>query len=200
MRALKRIGCLAVAVTLMILLKAPDVCAVEIRISPPSVKAGGTVEFPVMVDRVENLAGIKLVLKYDPDLLTFKKAQKSRQTTPLMHIVNDRNPGRLVVVMAGAMGIKGEDFPLMILTFGVKEGIEKNTQAAIEVMEIQMMSERLKEIQTAVKVSPVEILAAEPIETAKKESPPASEAETDCSETEKEPVKTLKAPMKGAAE
>jgi hypothetical protein len=63
----------------------------EINIPSLKGKAGQSIDVPVMIDKVDNLAGVKLVLAYDPKILQFKKGTKTSQTDALMHIVNDKN-------------------------------------------------------------------------------------------------------------
>jgi len=71
-------------------------------------KSGQNIDIPIMIDKVDNLAGVKLVLQYDPKVLTYKKAAKTEQTSSLMHIVNAKKPGLLIVFMAGPKGINGK--------------------------------------------------------------------------------------------
>jgi len=131
----------------------------ELYIPASETKSGQPVEIPVMMDQTDNLAGVKLVIKYDADILVFKKADKTRQTASLMHIVNDKNPGIIVVVMAGAKGIKGKDFPILSLSFEVKQEIKDKQSTKIEIKEAQLMSDQLKDIACIIKVSPLVILA-----------------------------------------
>ena len=79
---------------------AAAVPASEISIPALSVKSGSAIEVPIKIDKVDNLAGVKLVLKYDPKILTFVRAVRSKQTASLMHIVNDKKPGILIVMMS----------------------------------------------------------------------------------------------------
>ncbi len=131
----------------------------ELYIPALEAKSGQSVEIPIMMDQTDNLAGVKLVIKYDADILEFKKADKTKQTSSLMHIVNDKNPGIIVVVMAGAKGIKGKDFPILSMNFEVKKDIKNKKDAKIEIKEAQLMSDQLKDITCNIKVSPLVILA-----------------------------------------
>ncbi|MDM8552868.1 cohesin domain-containing protein [Desulfobacterales bacterium HSG2] len=131
----------------------------ELSVPAIKAKAGESVDIPVMVDFVDNLAGIKLVMKYDTDILTFKKANKTKHTSSLMHIVNDKKPGSLVVVMAGARGIKGKDFPILSLKFELKKGLKKDSVTKLKVVKLQMMSDQLKDIKCNVKINPLTVLS-----------------------------------------
>jgi len=140
------------------ILWASTVRATEIKIPPLEGKSGQPITIPVMVDRVDNLAGVKMVIKYDPKILIFKKGSKTKHTDSLMHIVNDKKPGLLIVVMAGARGIKGKEFSILNLLFEIKKGIKKKHNTTLEISEVQMMSDKLKNIKSTVKVNPLIIL------------------------------------------
>ena len=142
---------------LLLMLSAQKAGAVQVYIPPLTVTAGQTVRIPVKVDQVDNLAGFKLVLHYDPQLLKYKGAAKTSHTAPLMHIVNDRKPGVLIVVMAGARGIQGRDMVLFTMTFEVSESVSVQTRTRLEITEVQLMSDTLKELKGDVQVDPLVI-------------------------------------------
>ncbi len=119
----------------------------EVRLGPARAASGQTIDIPVTADRVERLAGVKLVIAYDADALTFRAANKTPRTQALMHIVNDKKPGRLVIVMAGARGIGGQDVRLLTLTFQGRNGAKRNPPTRIDILECQLMGEDLKEIK-----------------------------------------------------
>jgi hypothetical protein len=75
-----------------------------------------------------------------------------------MHIVNDKKPGLLIVVMAGARGIKGKEFSIFTLTFEIKKGLKGNHTTEIIITEVQLMSDQLKDIKTKTTVHPITIL------------------------------------------
>jgi hypothetical protein len=107
------------------------------------------------LDEVENLAGVKLVMTYDAELLSFKKGTRTKETGSLMHVVNDKKPGQVIVVLAGARGIKGKNVPIFTLAFDVKSGLKGNHVTKIAVTEAQLMSDQLKEIKCNVVVDPI---------------------------------------------
>jgi hypothetical protein len=121
--------------------------AAEIRISSLTARPGQTLDIPITIDEVDNLAGVKLVMSYDPEILAFKKGAKTKQTESLMHVVNDKKPGQIIVVMAGARGIKGKNIPIFTLSFDVKSTVKGNHKVKIAITEAQLMSEQLKEIK-----------------------------------------------------
>lgn len=160
---------LMLATAVLVLTAGGAAFGTELYIPEMKAKPGETIEVPVMLDRADNLAGIKMVMKYDTKLLTFKKASKTKETSPLMHIVNDKKPGILVVVMAGAKGIKGEAFPLVLIQFEVKKELKGDQKTQFEITELQLMSDDLKDLKYTVKTSPLTISgAAENKEAAEK--------------------------------
>ena len=48
-----------------------SVFGTELYIPAVTATAGQSVEIPIRLDHIDNLAGVKIVLKYDPDLLRF---------------------------------------------------------------------------------------------------------------------------------
>jgi hypothetical protein len=131
-------------------------------------RTGESVNVPIMIDRVDNLAGLKIIMKYDPKILTFKKGVKTKHSDSLMHIINDKKPGRLIVVMAGAKGIGGKDFPILNLTFDIKVGLQGNHTTTVEISNLEMMSDQLKNIECDIKVNPL-IISPQPGEAGMKQ-------------------------------
>jgi ethanolamine utilization microcompartment shell protein EutL len=125
--------------------------ATEVSLPALKGKPGQTVEFPVMIDEAVKIAGVKLVIAYDKNLLTYREGHKTKETGPLMHIINDKNPGRIIVVMAGARGIVGKNFPLILLRFEIKKDAPTPSQTKLDITEIQLMGEDLKDIKSGVK-------------------------------------------------
>ncbi|WP_166404946.1 cohesin domain-containing protein [Desulfonema ishimotonii] len=147
-----------------------------ISIPDMAVGAGEKAEVPVMIDAVDNLAGVRLTVVYDTGLLTFRGADKTRETTSLMHIVNSKKPGRLIIVMAGAKGIKGKKFPLLLLHFEARKDVTEKRTTRPEIKECQMMSDQLKDIQAAVSTGRITITPSageKPVPEAGKEKPAA---------------------------
>lgn len=136
----------------------PPAGGVEIAIPSQTAKIGQRITVPVMIDQVDNLAGLKLVMKYDEGVLRFKKASKTDQTSSLMHIVNDKTPGILIVVMAGARGIQGKNFSILNMDFEIQKGLKNNPSTRIEITEVQMMSDQLKNIKASIRIEPITVL------------------------------------------
>ena len=129
----------------------------EIYIPQLTGTPGESIDIPVMIDQVEGLAGVKLVMTYDPKILTFKSGSKTKYTDSLMHIINDKKPGLLIVVMAGARGIKGKDFPILTLKFAINSGLKEDHTVKIRITEHQLMSDKLKDIPCTIRVKPLVI-------------------------------------------
>jgi len=131
--------------------------AMTLQIPGTFAKAGETLTLSIKLDAVENLAGIKLVMGYNADILTYKNAKKTEITASLMHVINDRVPGKLIIVMAGARGIKGTDVTLMTLTFEVKKSSKKQDPAktAVTISDVQLMTDKLEELSCDIEIEPV---------------------------------------------
>lgn len=123
----------------------------ELYTSPARMNKGSMVSIPIMIDQVQGLAGLKVVITYDKDALKFKEAQKTPISQSLMHVVNDQKPGRLVVVMAGATGVGGRNITLINLVFTVIKSAGNPNGIKLDVPEIQLMSDQLKEIPCTVR-------------------------------------------------
>lgn len=133
--------------------------AASIELYVPEVwgKPGNNIEIPVKIDHVDNLAGIKLVIDYDKEQLSYINSIKTELSDSLMHVVNDRNPGRLIIVMAGAKGIKGEKFVIMNLRFRIRQNIKNVKEVLLKFSEIQMMTDQLQDLHPSVKINPIRI-------------------------------------------
>ena len=150
-----RVTSLALA---LVVFGAFPVWATEIQIPAIKAKSGQDIQIPLIIDQVGNLAGVKLVLHYDKELLTFKEGSRSPATQSLMHIINDKTPGKLIIVMAGAKGIQGKEMTILTLNFAVKKGLTRNYTTAIEAPEVQLMGDDLKELECKVKPGNILIL------------------------------------------
>ncbi len=144
-------------ITMSVILPATASSGTEFSIPEINGKAGQTIDIPIMIDTVDNLAGVKIVLQYDKNLLTYKGSVRTKHTSSLMHIVNDKKPGILIIVMAGAKGIKGKNFSIFSLKFEVKKDLKKEIRTAFKITEIQLMSDQLKNIKHTVKISHVQL-------------------------------------------
>ena len=145
------------SVLLVVFWGAHPASATEISIPARTAKPGGTVTIPVRIDSADNLAGIKLVITYDKTLMTYQKADKTSYTSALMHIVNDKHPGVLILVMAGPKGIKGKDFSIIDFTFHILSGIKGNHTTRLKITESQLMSDTLEDLPHTFNTFPLTI-------------------------------------------
>lgn len=136
--------------------------ATELQIPSRTATPDNTLELPVIIDEIDNLAGIKMVMTYDAKTLQFVKAVKTKHSSSLMHIVNDKKPGLLIVVMAGARGIKGKNLDILTLNFKIKPEAKIPGETQMKITELQLMSDKLKEIKAGIKVEPVKLLPSPP--------------------------------------
>ncbi|QTA89635.1 cohesin domain-containing protein [Desulfonema magnum] len=184
----------------------------ELSIPALEARPGESVSIPIMLDLVDNLAGIKLVMKYDTEILIFKKAFKTKQTSSLMHIVNSKKPGTVIAVMAGARGIKGKNFPILLFKFEIKKDLKSSLSTKMEIREIEMMTDQLKDIKCSIKVNPLAISAKktekpeQPVEKPKESAEksmqnvkkPAQDVEKSAPDAIKKPDQDVEKPAQDA--
>ncbi len=123
----------------------------ELTIPDLRIRTGEDIRVPLIVDQVDRLAGVKLVINYNKELLTFKGGARSKSTDSMMHVINDKTPGKLIVVMAAARGISGKNVTLLTLFFSLKKGVTDNRETLIEATEVQLMGDDLKDIPCKIK-------------------------------------------------
>lgn len=161
-RILRHLLCAA-----MVLCWAPAALGAELSMPAVQGKTGQDIEIPVVIDLAEKLAGVKLVLEYDPEILSYSTATKTRQTSSLLHVINSKTPGVLIIVMAGARGISGKDFPLLDITMTPKKDISQSGDL-LRIIEAQLMNDQLQEIKCTIKKN----IAAAPEAAKKPLAPP----------------------------
>ncbi len=123
------------------LLRASDA---QLSLVPQSPENPGNIA--LVIDHAEKIAGLKIIFTYDSNLLSFVKATKAKATSSFMHVVNDKSPGKIIVVMASAKGITGDNLPLLHLEFTRTENFPDKVRT-ISVNQVQLMDENLKEIK-----------------------------------------------------
>jgi Cohesin domain len=123
---------------------------------------GDEVEIPVILDGVDNLAGLKVVLVYDSKVLQFLQERKEPIAQSLMHVVNPNTPGKLIIVMAGAKGIQIKNGPIIYLKFKVSETAPLATKSPLKIEEIQVMTDQLKNIKAATQAGELTVIDKAP--------------------------------------
>lgn len=141
-----------------IVLSVSTASGAELYIPEHGASSGNRLTVPVCIDRVDNLAGMKLVLRYDHEVLRYRQTVRGEKAASLMHIVNDKQPGTLIVVMAGARGIAGKDLALFSLTFDIEKGLKQKQTTRIAITGCQLMSDQLKEIACTCRPAAIPIL------------------------------------------
>jgi len=134
----------------------------KITVPTVQVAANQPVSLPVRVNHADNLAGLKLVLSYDPDIVTFVRLDKGPKAAPLMHVVNAKTPGRLIVVMAGARGIQGDDFPLAVIHF---KTAAKPGRTPVTIEHWELMTDTLKPVKATVTNGAIIVVSPAPAAT-----------------------------------
>ncbi len=129
---------------LLFLVVAPNIISAASLTLVPS-QTNPNLRLSLKVDKIEKLAGLKISLTYPDKILKFNSASKTKATSSFMHVVNDKNPGKLIIVMASAKGISGSDVDLFNLDFTILENII-TPSVSIDMTTCQLMTEDLKEL------------------------------------------------------
>jgi hypothetical protein len=103
-------------------------------------------QLSLVIDHAVKIAGMKVVISFDKEALVLKHADKSKETSSFLHVVNDKIPGQIIFVMASASGVSGKNLTLCHFEFS-KTGNTKQLDNYISVTQIQLMNEDLKEIK-----------------------------------------------------
>jgi hypothetical protein len=119
----------------------------ELHVPEVAGMKGTVVKLAVSVDKIDNLAGVKLAMTYAHDVLKFIKAEKTSHTANMLQVVNDKVPGRLIIVMAAAKGIAGENVPLVELSFELLQDVKKEDKVMVQITEAELMGDNLKRIE-----------------------------------------------------
>lgn len=128
-----------------------SVFGAELTIAAVQAKAGQDIRVPITIDQADHLAGIKLVINYNKEALAFTGGARSKSTDSMMHVINDKTPGKLIVVMAAARGISGKDVTLLTLFFNVKKVPTEGNAPLITIVDSQLMGDDLKDIPCKIK-------------------------------------------------
>lgn len=110
---------------------------------------GPKTEFILGIANVKKLAGLKISLTYQNQLLKFIDATKSSETSSFLHVVNDKSPGKLIIVMASAKGISGDNIPLLHMNFRLLQNHDDSLD--FKVTGCELMDETLQKIPCNVK-------------------------------------------------
>ena len=139
-------GFVVVFSLLLLNFTAANAFGAELHVSAVAGKQGTVVKLDVTVDKVDNLAGIKLSLSYDKAVLKFVKAEKTSYTANMLHVVNDKVPGRLIIVMAAARGFAGENAPLVEMSFELLQDVKEEDKVRVQIIDVELMNDSLQRI------------------------------------------------------
>ncbi|CAB5124168.1 hypothetical protein D3OALGA1CA_2780 [Olavius algarvensis associated proteobacterium Delta 3] len=144
-----------VTIIVLVILWVAPVHAAQLVIPKISGKPGGTIAIPIVLKDVDKLAGLKLTIEFDSKLLLYRKAVKSSQASTLMYLENANTPGRLAVVMAGAVGISGREIPILTVIFSINKNINSLKRTTLTIRESQWMNDALEEIPHTTDSGPI---------------------------------------------
>ena len=130
-------------ILILLILIPNSISAATLKMVPT--KTTSSFQLTLEIDKVEKLAGLKISLTYPDKILQFKTAAKTKATSSFMHVVNDKNPGKLIIVMASAKGISGSNVGLFNLDFKIIEN-SSTSSVSIDMTTCQLMTEDLKEL------------------------------------------------------
>lgn len=126
----------------LILVSKPNCYAATLELMADSTKV--PISYTIKADEVVLLAGMKLTLQYPEQLLQLTGSKKGKAFSSFLHVVNDKIPGKLIIVMASATGVTGKNLDIFTLNFTpLSPKIETNP---IQLKQCQLMNENLKEI------------------------------------------------------
>jgi len=132
--------------------RAVSASAIDPRQQNTTILKGHVFTTRLVIDEVTNLAGIKISLKYNAKVLEYVSCKKTRYVAPLMQVVNDKTPGVLIIVMAGAKGIQGKNIPVCEFTFKARSEINQQTNKVLEISECELMSDMLQKIDSKIMI------------------------------------------------
>ena len=102
--------------------------------------------YSLQVTDAKALAGVKIKLAYPADSLQYVASAITGNTSGFLHVINDKLPGQLVVVMASAKGVSGPLIELLTLSFEQISDAKQDHPPVIEVTACQLMSDDLREL------------------------------------------------------
>ncbi len=130
---------------ILLLLFCNSASANDARLSFVVEDTANPLRLSLVIDHADKIAGIKVVLTFDKDSLALKQADKSKETSSFLHVVNDKIPGQIIFVMASAKGVSGKNLTLCHFEF-IKRDAAHQINNEVTVTQIQIMDEDLHEI------------------------------------------------------
>lgn len=138
---------LLISMLFFLLLHVTQVQAAKLLIAVQTTEAGSpTTSLRVSVKDAPDLAGLKFVFEFNRNNYTYKEFDKSATTESMLHVVNDKYPGKLIVVMASATGQPTPDAELFTLRFSQIVSTLKPADLGFKVSKTELMSAHLAQI------------------------------------------------------
>jgi len=121
--------------------------AVTVSVPDVSASAGDTFVTSISVDDATGIASGKIVLTFDPNLLTATKVEKTSLTpAPVSNI----SAGRVTASWASATGIEEGSGALLKITFQVDANAKEGSKSPLTLSEVSLWDEMGKKIATEV--------------------------------------------------
>ena len=117
----------------------------SVNLSLTATKNDENIELSLVVEHAVKIAGMKVTLSYDKKSFILSGVEKSDATSSFLHVVNDKYPGKIILVMASATGISGNKITLCRFRFKRTETTPKS-ESQISITQLQLMTEDLTEI------------------------------------------------------
>ncbi len=108
-------------------------------------KTNTTVTYRISANEINLLAGIKITINFSPETLSYISHKTLASLNNFMNVINDKIPGKLILVAASAQGVSGKLLNLFELEFNTVNP-NHNTSESFKLVECEMMDENLKSI------------------------------------------------------
>ena len=113
-------------------------------------RSGDTITVSVSVDDATGIAGVELVLSYDPNLLTATGAQPATLTSGF-EISYRIHTGKIAITMAQSTGITGGSGTLVNMSLQVSEDISPEATCPLTLTKVSLYDEDTQSISAAVR-------------------------------------------------
>lgn len=107
---------------------------------------GVVYNYALSLEQIDKLAGLNLSINYPKDQFHFESAAKGEPFKSFLHVVNDKKPGKIIVVTASAIGVSGSNLHLLQLNFTKLQSDIKLDSSIFKQIHCQLMNETLQEI------------------------------------------------------
>lgn len=131
--------------------------ATDLIVTSATATPGQQISLQVLLQPGSHVAGLKMTIGYDADVMTFVRADKLADANGMMYVVNDRQPGKLIVVMAGAKGVETPKVALLDLVFQIRQPIHNDMNTHVHLMDVEAKSDQLKSVPLQLRSGDVHI-------------------------------------------